>query len=49
VSWCAEVNVREHSEICAVPADRLAIERELLGHLPSLRLQGGTRSVTPQG
>ena len=26
-----------HSEICAVPAERLVIERELLGPLPSLR------------
>src|SRR2546430_5497643 len=36
-SWCAEVNGTIHSEICAVPAERLVIERELLGALPSLR------------
>ena len=24
--WCAEVNANRHSEICAVPADRLVIE-----------------------
>ena len=36
-AWCAEVNAAVHSEICAVPAERLATERELLGALPSLR------------
>jgi transposase len=35
--WCAEVNGRVHSEICAVPAERLAVEAGLLGPLPSLR------------
>jgi hypothetical protein len=35
--WCAEVNAAVHSEICAVPAERLVTERELLGPLPSLR------------
>lgn len=34
--WCDEVNTRPHSEICAVPAERLVTERELLGPLPSL-------------
>lgn len=36
--WCAEVNAATHSEIAAVPAERLA-EHELavLGGLPSLR------------
>ena len=29
-AWCAEVNAVIHSEICAVPAERLVIERELL-------------------
>jgi hypothetical protein len=37
VAWCAEVNERPHSEIAAVPADRLAVERALLAPLPSLR------------
>jgi transposase len=37
VSWCAEVNGRLHSEIMAVPDDRLLVERTLLGSLPSLR------------
>ena len=45
VAWCAEVNGTEHSEICAVPAERLVIERELLGPLPSLRAATG-RLVT---
>lgn len=36
-AWCDEVNGRSHSEICAVPAERLAVERELLRPLPSLR------------
>ena len=32
--WCVEVNAAIHSEICAVPAERLLIERELLAPLP---------------
>ena len=44
-AWCAEVNGAVHSEICAVPAERLVIERELLGPLPSLRASIG-RLVT---
>ena len=46
--WCAEVNGVTHSEICAVPAERLVIERELLAPLPSLRASIGklvTRKV----
>jgi hypothetical protein len=39
--WCAEVNTAVHSEICAVPAERLVSERELLGPLPSLRARIG--------
>jgi transposase len=35
--WCAEVNAVAHSEVAAVPADRLEVERELLTALPSLR------------
>jgi transposase len=41
-AWCTEVNGQRHSEIAAVPAERLAAERELLGPLPSLRLRIGT-------
>jgi transposase len=44
-AWCAEVNGAAHSEICAVPAERLVIERELLAPLPSLRASIG-RLVT---
>src|SRR5579859_3633053 len=40
-SWCAEVNGAVHSEICAVPAERMLTERELLGPLPSLRASIG--------
>lgn len=36
-AWCDEVNAAEHSEICAVPAERLDAERSLLAPLPSLR------------
>jgi len=40
-SWCVEVNGAVHSEIVAVPAERLVSERQLLGPLPSLRAQIG--------
>jgi hypothetical protein len=40
--WCAEVNAVVHSEIAAIPAERLAGEVELLAVLPSLRLRLGT-------
>jgi len=35
--WCGEVNATVHSEVCAVPAERLEKERELFSALPSLR------------
>ena len=45
--WCAEVNAAVHSEIAAVPAQRLDIERELLRPLPSLRPDGiGVKPVS---
>jgi hypothetical protein len=47
-AWCTEVNSLTHSEICAVPAERLEAERPLLGPLPSLRPSFGrvaTRKV----
>ena len=44
--WCAEVNALVHSEICAVPAERLQAERELLGALPSLRLELGAKPIS---
>ncbi|MDT5130787.1 MAG: hypothetical protein QOE41_98 [Mycobacterium sp.] len=44
-AWCVEVNAAVHSEICAVPDERLVIERDLLRPLPSLRLQIGAPAV----
>ena len=44
--WCVEVNAVVHSEICAVPAERLDSERELLGPLPSLRLEFGPKPIS---
>jgi transposase len=44
-AWCVEVNGVVHSEICAVPVERLVVERELLAPLPSLRASIG-RLVT---
>ena len=35
--WCDEVNGRQHCETCAVPAERLVVERDVLRGLPSLR------------
>ena len=47
--WCEEVNAARHSEIAAVPAQRLAeVERDLLAPLPSLQpsgLFGGRREL----
>jgi transposase len=37
VAWCAEVNAATHSEIAAVPDQRLLAERDVLRTLPSLR------------
>jgi transposase len=44
-AWCTEVNGAVHSEICAVPAERLVIERELLAPLPSLRPGTGRQAL----
>ena len=44
-AWCAEVNSVMHSEICAVPAERLVTERELLAPLPSLRASIGRHVI----
>ncbi|MGB7228500.1 MAG: IS21 family transposase [Candidatus Acidiferrales bacterium] len=40
-AWCTEVNGVLHSDIAAVPAERLEIERPLLCDLPSLRARIG--------
>jgi hypothetical protein len=45
LGWCNEVNAVVHSEICAVPFERLEKERELMGVLPSLRAQIGKLAV----
>jgi transposase len=45
-AWCAEVNAVTHSEISAVPAERLEQERPLLGELPQLRLEIGPRPTS---
>jgi hypothetical protein len=45
-AWCVEVNAAVHSEICAVPAERLATEVELLAALPSLRPEFGAKPTT---
>lgn len=44
-TWCAEVNARPHSEISAIPDQRLAAERKVLRPLPSLRLDIGPAPV----
>jgi transposase len=41
VAWCREVNAAVHSDICAIPAERLEAERPLLGVLPQLRARIG--------
>jgi transposase len=45
-AWCVEMNTAMHSEICAIPADRLETERPLLAPLPSLRPQLGERPIS---
>jgi transposase len=44
-AWCNEVNAATHAEICAVPAERLDVERPLLRTLPSLRPRIGRVEV----
>jgi transposase len=46
VAWCAQVNAAMHSQICAVPDQRLVTEREVLTPLPSLRPSIGPAPVT---
>lgn len=45
VEWCAERNGVEHSEICAIPDDRLAVEVDLLRPLPSARPRIGRAEI----
>jgi transposase len=44
-TWCTEVNAAVHSEICAVPAERVVAEREVFGTLPSLRIRIGRTTM----
>jgi transposase len=44
--WCGEVNAARHSEIAAIPADRLETERPLLRLLPSLRPEIGLKVIS---
>ena len=44
--WCAEVNGVRHSEICAIPAERLDAARDLLPVPPSLRPVTGRAAAT---
>lgn len=44
-TWCAERNGVEHSEICAVPDERLERERPLLRALPALRPRIGRAEI----
>jgi transposase len=46
MAWCEEVNAALHSEVHAVPAARLVAEAELLGELPSLRLEVGPKPIS---
>src|SRR6185295_10975680 len=51
-TWCAEVNAQVHSEIAAVPAERLVTERGVMRRLPSLRpplREGAPRKVDRTG
>ena len=45
-AWCAEVNAVPHSEISAIPVQRLEQERPLLGELPQLRLEIGPKPAS---
>lgn len=46
VAWCAQVNAASHSEIAAVPAQRLLNEQQVLTGLPSLRPSIGPAPVS---
>jgi transposase len=43
--WCDEVNAAVHTETCAIPLERLEVERPLLRALPSLRPRIGRVEV----
>ena len=43
--WCVERNSVEHSEICAIPDDRLVVECDVLRPLPGLRPRIGRAEI----
>ncbi len=45
IAWCTEVNAAVHSQIAAVPAERLLAEAPVFGVLPSLRASIGPAPV----
>ena len=45
LAWCDEVNAVMHSEISAIPAERLVKELEVMGTLPNLRASIGNLVV----
>jgi hypothetical protein len=45
-AWMDQVNAAVHSEIHAVPQERLAVEQQVLSPLPSLRAEVGPPPVT---
>lgn len=45
-AWMGQVNAAVHSDIHAVPDERLTVERQVLAALPSLRLEIGPPPVT---
>ena len=48
--WCEEVNAQQHSEICAIPAERLVTERELwLAAVAAAAGSGGSRCARSTG
>ena len=48
-AWCEEVNAAMHSEICAVPAQRLDTERPLLGRAAVAAARDRRQADQPQG
>jgi hypothetical protein len=44
-TWCEEVNAATHSEVCAVPAERLVTEQQLLGMTVDVWVKEHTRRL----
>ena len=47
--WCAEVNTITHSEVCAVPTERLAVEQPLLRPAAVVAARAGCPAGQPEG